>query len=250
MNMKKVTAGLISIFCLAFVGTASSQPLSDPGKVPPDYSHGKALYRDNCRVCHGVNGNGNGPVGASMYPPPADFTNPQFWRNTNREQIANTIQYGRGRMPAFRSFSSADIQALIDYISHFEKSGISGTGSGYGGYGMGPGMMGPGYGRGYGMGPGMMGGYGRGYGMGRGMMGPGYGYGYEPQYRLPSKPLTEKDAGAEVEDYLKSIGNPNLKVGRITDKGNAFEVEVLTKDDSLVDKFLVDKNTGWMKSAY
>ncbi|HEX6320160.1 MAG TPA: Spy/CpxP family protein refolding chaperone [Burkholderiales bacterium] len=67
---------------------------------------------------------------------------------------------------------------------------------GYGpGYGMGPGMMGPGmmggYGPGYGMGPGMMGpgmmgGYGPGYGMAPGMMGPGmmggygggWGYGY------------------------------------------------------------------------
>ena len=45
------------------------------------------------------------------------------------------------------------------------------------GYGMGPGMMGGGYGAGYGMGPGMMGGggYGAGYGMGPGMMGGGYG---------------------------------------------------------------------------
>ena len=47
----------------------------------------------------------------------------------------------------------------------------------YGGYGMGPGMMG-GYG-GYGMGPGMMGGYG-GYGMGPGMMGGYGGYGMGP----------------------------------------------------------------------
>ncbi len=57
-------------------------------------------------------------------------------------------------------------------------------GHGYGGYGMGPGMMGYG---GYGMGPGMMG-YGRGmqpgmmggygYGMGPGMM--GYGHGMHP----------------------------------------------------------------------
>ncbi|MGD9953733.1 MAG: Spy/CpxP family protein refolding chaperone [Burkholderiales bacterium] len=45
-------------------------------------------------------------------------------------------------------------------------------------YGMGPGMMGGGYGPGYGMGPGMMGGYGPGYGMGPGMMGGGYGPGY------------------------------------------------------------------------
>jgi len=47
-------------------------------------------------------------------------------------------------------------------------------GGGYGGYGMGPGMMGN---YGYGMGPGMMGNYG--YGMGPGMMG-GYGYGMGP----------------------------------------------------------------------
>ena len=47
------------------------------------------------------------------------------------------------------------------------------------GYGMGPGMMGGGYGAGYGMGPGMMGGgYGAGYGMGPGMTGGGYGPGY------------------------------------------------------------------------
>ncbi|MBD3811479.1 MAG: Spy/CpxP family protein refolding chaperone [Betaproteobacteria bacterium] len=48
--------------------------------------------------------------------------------------------------------------------------------NGYGGYGMGPGMMGGGYG-GYGMGPGMMGGGYGGYGMGPGMMGGGYGMG-------------------------------------------------------------------------
>lgn len=62
-------------------------------------------------------------------------------------------------------------------------------GDGYGGWGMGPGMMGgygfgPGMMGGYGMGPGMMGGYGGyggyggwGYGMGPGMMG-GHGWGW------------------------------------------------------------------------
>jgi len=110
-------------------------------------------------------------------------------------------------------------------------------------------MMGPGYGQGYGMGPGMMGpGYGQGYGMGPGMMGPGYGYG--PQYQQPQKPLEEKDAKAMLENYLNSARNPNLKLGKIEDKGNAFEAQILTKKDSLVDKILVDKYTGWMRSAY
>ena len=124
--------------------------------------------------------------------------------------------------------------------------GMTGPGYGYG-YGMGPGMMGPGYG--YGMGPGMMGpGYGYGM-MGPGMMGPGYGYG--PQYQGPGKPLEEKDAKEEVENYLQSIRNPNLKLGEMKDKGSYFEADIVTKKgNSLVDKINVDKNTGWMRSIY
>jgi hypothetical protein len=123
-------------------------------------------------------------------------------------------------------------------------------GRGYG-YGMGPGMMGPGYG--YGMGPGMMG-PGYGYGMGPGMMGPGYGYGPPQQYpyaqQQPQKPIDQDQAKAMVENYLKSTGNPNLKLGDIKDEGQYFEADVVTKDNSLVDKILVDKNTGAMRSAY
>ena len=111
------------------------------------------------------------------------------------------------------------------------------------GYGMmGPGMMGRGYGM---MGPGMM--Y-RGYGMGPGMM--GYGYGYGPQYGRQQGPVDEKDVKKMMEDYLKSTGNPNLKLGKIEDKGDFFEAEIKTKNGDLVDKIVIDKKTGWMRSAY
>jgi hypothetical protein len=139
-----------------------------------------------------------------------------------------------------------------------------GPGGGYSGYGMGPGMMGYGYGLGpgmmgrgyggYGMGPGMMGGPGYGgYGMGPWMMhhhGMGYGYGYGPQYWQKEKPLTEDEAREMVENYLKNTRNPNLKLGKVTEKGAYYEADIVTKDNSLVDKILVDKYTGWMRSAY
>jgi len=116
-----------------------------------------------------------------------------------------------------------------------------------GGYGMGPGMMGYGMGpgmMGYGMDPGMMG-YGRGYGM----MGPGYGY--NQQYQQPQRSINEKDAKGIVENYLNSTRNPNLKLGKIQDEGSAFEVQIVTKNNgSLVDRVLVDKNTGWLRSVY
>ena len=107
------------------------------------------------------------------------------------------------------------------------------------GYGMGYGMMG------YGMGPGMMG-Y---YGMGPGMMGPGYGY--NQQYHQPQSPITEKDAKGIVENYLNSTRNPNLKLGKIKDEGSAFEADIVTKSNgTLVDKVLVSKDTGWLRSVY
>lgn len=97
------------------------------------------------------------------------------------------------------------------------------------------------------MGPGMMGPRG-GYGMGPGMMGPGYGWG--PQYQQPPRPLGKEEVRSMLDYYLKSSRNPNLKLGKIEDKGAYFEAEVLTNNDALVDKVLVDKNTGWMRSLY
>ena len=143
-----------------------------------------------------------------------------------------------------------------------QRGGMMGPGYGYGS-GMGPGMMGyggyggPQYcpycgsylgpGGGYGMGPGMMGpGYGYGYGMGPGMM---YGYGYGPRYRQLDKPLDKQEAKELLEQYVQSLYNPDLKVGKITEKDNYFEGEILTKDNVLVDKIIIDKNTGWMSSA-
>jgi hypothetical protein len=129
--------------------------------------------------------------------------------------------------------------AFVLSMTFYAVSGYAQTGPGYG-YGMGPGMMGPGYGYGYGMGP--------------GMMGPGYGYGQGPQYGRqygqPEKPLDKDQAKQQVEDYLKSSRNPNLKIGEVKEKGNDYEVNIVTKEGSLVSKVLVNKDTGWMRPAY
>jgi hypothetical protein len=53
-----------------------------------------------------------------------------------------------------------------------------------------------------------------------------------------------------LDDYLRSTGNPNLKLGEINERESVFEAEILTKQGSLVDKLTVDKNTGWMRSVY
>jgi hypothetical protein len=69
-----------------------------------------------------------------------------------------------------------------------------------------------------------------------------------PPVAQPGKPLSKDQAKALVEQYVHT--NPNLKVGQVTDKNGIYEVNVVTKDGSLVDKIQVNRQTGWFRSAY
>jgi hypothetical protein len=101
----------------------------------------------------------------------------------------------------------------------------------------GSGMMGPGMmGGGQGMGPGMM------QGMpGMGMMGePG------PGVRVtPSQHLTTDDVSHFLQHWVERQGNPRLKVGKVEQvDDDTIVAEVVTVDDSLVQRFKVDRHTG------
>jgi hypothetical protein len=107
-------------------------------------------------------------------------------------------------------------------------------------------MSGGGY-RGYEMGPGMMhyGGY-PAHGMGSSMMGPS---GENGLRHSQNQAYTDKnDAERIFEDYLKSEHNPNLKLGKIKDEGSFFEADLVTRDNSLVDELIVNKDTGHLRS--
>jgi hypothetical protein len=65
-----------------------------------------------------------------------------------------------------------------------------------------------------------------------------------------AKPLTKEDTTAIVKNYLASTRNPNLKIGDVKESDDFFKVEIVTRDDSLVDEILVDKRTGSISSAY
>jgi hypothetical protein len=94
----------------------------------------------------------------------------------------------------------------------------------------------------------------------RGMMGEGY-HGssdieYEPQMNhlryMPmyerDEPLNQEEAKARVQEWVNAIGNPNVKVGSVQDKGETYLVSVVTKKEgSLVDEIKVYKYTGDMR---
>lgn len=134
----------------------------------------------------------------------------------------------------------------IAVIMGFASSGLMAQ-EGYGnGWGMGPGMMwgygdsNGGYGNGWHMGPGMMWGY-RGYG-------PGYNHQFRHEY---GRAVNKAEAREIMNNYLSYMRNPNLKLGKITDDGNDFAANVLTrKGDDIVNKIFVDKQTGRVSFEY
>jgi hypothetical protein len=92
--------------------------------------------------------------------------------------------------------------------------------------------------------------YDRGPGMHRGWQGYGQqpGYQSDPQYKR--SPLEKEEAKDMIHSQLRWSRNPNLKVGEIKDEGDFFEADVVTKDNSLVDKLRIDKDSGFIRSVY
>ena len=106
---------------------------------------------------------------------------------------------------------------------------------GMSGQGMGPGMMGPGMQQ---M-PGMP-------GQGMGMMGQGTMGGQGPGMRVtPSQHLTTDDVSHFLGHFLQRHGNPRLKVGGVQEVDeDTILAEIVTVDDSLVQRWRVDRHTG------
>jgi hypothetical protein len=111
----------------------------------------------------------------------------------------------------------------------------------------------PGPGNGQGYGPGYhMRGWGGGYGPGM-MRGYGYGPGNGPAYNRGDAQgnqtlnLTTDDVKARMERWLTWRANPRLKLGEIKEKdADSITADVVTKDNSLVERLIVDRHTGFM----
>jgi len=78
------------------------------------------VYAQKCAACHGPNGNGDGPAGQVMVPPPAPFST--ALKGKSDSWIGTVITKGgpavgmTPKMPPHPTLSSNQVKALIQYI--------------------------------------------------------------------------------------------------------------------------------------
>src|SRR4030095_508246 len=112
---------------LAAVGCGG--PKTDTaGGVSGDVAAGKAKFEQNCAVCHGTSGKGDGPGAAALNPKPRDYTNAAYMKTRSDDQLRKVIKEGGAAsgfsavMPPWGgTLSDQDITNVIAYIRTFSK---------------------------------------------------------------------------------------------------------------------------------
>lgn len=93
-------------------------------------AEGRDIYNATCWVCHGRDGDGQGPAAANLEgPAPRDFTSPEFTIEGREDEIARTIArgaeasfHGSPLMPEWgSSLSERQVRGLVEYLKTFQQ---------------------------------------------------------------------------------------------------------------------------------
>jgi mono/diheme cytochrome c family protein len=118
---------------LAAQGNAAqpwTAPVSDSDMKNPvaptaqNVAAGKTVYEDNCLMCHGEKGAGDGVAGRGLPVKPADFTNAKLMKSETDGSLFWKMTTGRGSMPGWKdTLSDTQRWQLVNYIRTLAKGG-------------------------------------------------------------------------------------------------------------------------------
>ncbi|GJL79721.1 MAG: hypothetical protein NPINA01_27100 [Nitrospinaceae bacterium] len=118
--MKKFILPLLLFPAIAFAGPSQLKFTSLP--APISIKEGKKLYQDNgCAMCHGDQGQGDGPLASRIKNKPRNFKDYEEMKRMPTIGMEQAIHEGlKGTaMPAFSQFSQPEIEVLTDYLRSF-----------------------------------------------------------------------------------------------------------------------------------
>ena len=82
----------------------------------PDAS---SLFNSQCAQCHGRDGRAKTKRGRQTHT--RDITSAEWQNDVSDERIFNSISRGKGKMPAFKKLSDAQIDSLVSYVRRLRK---------------------------------------------------------------------------------------------------------------------------------
>ena len=126
-----VSAVLSFSSALAFGGAAASEATQNPSsgwQLPADADQkknphqvddsllatGRAVFKDKCARCHGMEGKGGNMPGVGVVPPLRDAA---WHERTTDKLIASTIAHGKGAMPGFmQELDGKELRGVIAFV--------------------------------------------------------------------------------------------------------------------------------------
>jgi len=114
---------------MALVAAASlSASVATAGIEQGDLDEGRQVYNQVCVTCHGEAGDGKGPAGAALNPPPRDFTTGEFKYGGTDQDLFDVISNGaaaKGGSPSMAPwggvYSEKQRWGLVKYIRSLKK---------------------------------------------------------------------------------------------------------------------------------
>lgn len=94
---------------------AAAGALKNPVSREVGLRLGKALYEENCVICHGPTGQGDGQAAAGLTPKPKNLGDRPVQAETD-SVLFWKISEGRGPMPGWKRLSERERWSLVHYL--------------------------------------------------------------------------------------------------------------------------------------